>query len=381
MNTDPFDAAVGLQVGAALVTAGLPEAAPISSVLPLRKLAAVSLVDDAERRASVLLASVVRGYREKSARAVSSVPIDPSEPRAITEEAFRAALDSAAVGVVIGDLDGTVRYTNPAMAAQMGVPLEALRTLSVFDYTHPDDVDEANAQFLDQMGRGSSTARVESRMIRPDGEVRWSSVVVTLVPGPGGHPDTFVAVAEDVTERRRLQEELHWQARHDALTGLSNRRGLLEQIDAIVTAATSDDRIGLCFADLDQFKLVNDQYGHTIGDSVLAAVAHRLQSAVAEYDYTVTRIGGDEFVVLIPPPADDTRVVAVADALLASLTTPIAVGEYDVRMSVSIGAVVAEVSDQEATALLDAADRALYRAKSDGRHRWVLHDGTDTETG
>ncbi len=378
-DAEPFDAAVGERVGAALVAAGLVmAAAPTAAVHPLRRLAEARHDPQAQHRVSTMLSAVVRGHRDKAITVPSTIVRGDHPSHAVTERLLRVALDNAAVAVAIGDLDGTVRYANPALGELLGVPPDALHTVSVFDFTHPDDVDDANAAFLDGIGDRSGTARVECRMVRTDGRIRWASVAVTYVPGSDGHPDTFVAVAEDVTERRRLQDELHWQSRHDVLTGLANRRLLMERIANIGTSAGPDARIGLCFADIDHFKHINDRYGHAVGDEVLTAVAHRLQTSVVDDEHTIARIGGDEFVVLVTPPADDARVAEVADALLSSLTTPIVVGPHTLPVSLSIGVVIADASSRPATTLLDHADSALYRAKADGRDRWAFRGaGTD----
>ncbi|WP_157122150.1 GGDEF domain-containing protein, partial [Nocardia miyunensis] len=180
------------------------------------------------------------------------------------------------------------------------------------------------------------------------------------------------AVGEDVTERRRLDDELHRQARHDPLTGIPNRRHLLEQIQTLSATVDGDDRVGLCFVDLDGFKQINDRYGHGIGDQVLRAVATLLHDGLTGEDCTLARIGGDEFVALLAPPVDDLRVAAVVDRMLSALACPITVGDHSLWVSASIGAITATASNTDAAALLEAADRELYHAKTRSKDRWVL---------
>jgi diguanylate cyclase (GGDEF)-like protein len=139
-------------------------------------------------------------------------------------------------------------------------------------------------------------------------------------------------------------------------------------------AAVPGDQIGLCFLDLDDFKLINDRYGHLTGDSVLAEVGRRLDTTLTSPTVTLARIGGDEFVALLAPPCDDDTAHVTAEAMLATLRDPIPVGPSDLlSMSASIGAVVTPVAGAHAEKLLDDADIGLYRAKASGRGTWVLH--------
>ncbi|WP_433208705.1 diguanylate cyclase domain-containing protein [Nocardia sp. CA-107356] len=129
-----------------------------------------------------------------------------------------------------------------------------------------------------------------------EASVAWMSFAITFVPGADGQPDYLLAVGADVTELHERHEELHRQARHDPLTGLHNRRLLLEKVDELIANAHPHDGAGFCFADLDHFKTINDRYGHNIGDKALAAVAVRLFNSVREHGCLIARIGGDEFI-------------------------------------------------------------------------------------
>lgn len=290
----------------------------------------------------------------------------------VGDELFRFVFDNAAVALAIGDTEGTLLYANHSLADMIGVPIEQLRGISVYQFAHPDDQGEINTVVFDTLVRArEGTVKLERRLVRADGSTGWVAFTITYVTGRGGQPDYLLAVGEDVTEQHQLEAELHRQARHDPLTGLPNRRYLLERIKALA-AADGDDRAGLCFVDLDSFKQVNDRYGHGIGDQVLCAVADRLLDRVSGHDCMVARIGGDEFVALVSPPADGHEVTAVAEQMLSALAEPITVGEHSLRVSASIGAVLTRVSNTAAAALLDAADRELYNAKTRGKDQWAL---------
>jgi len=195
---------------------------------------------------------------------------------------------------------------------------------------------------------------------------------ITYVPGMTDHPDYLLAVGSDVTELHERHEELHRQARHDPLTGLPNRRLLTERIDELIAAARPGDRAAFCFADLDHFKTINDHYGHNVGDKALSAVAARLRNSVSDPRCLVARIGGDEFVAVIPPPAGTAYTTVIADRLLSAFAEPVTVEGHTLQVSASIGVIVTPIAGTDTDSLLTAADASLYNAKTSGKGHWVL---------
>ncbi|MEU1994690.1 diguanylate cyclase [Nocardia gamkensis] len=380
LEAEPFDAGVGLRVGSALVSAGLlGPAVPSTSAQVLYELAEHRAAPETGRRLAALLAAVGQGYEAQAQAHEEAV----REARRSDDARFRVVFDNAAIAIAIGDTDGTLLDVNRGLAEMIGVPAEALRGVSVYDFAHPSDREGIRTLVYEKLvPAGQGTVRLEQRIRRADDSYGWASFAITFVKGVDGQSDYLLAVGEDVTEQHRMREELHRQARHDPLTGLPNRRHLIERIDAMIADARNGDRAGLCFVDIDRFKHINDRYGHGTGDQILTAVAGRLQDSVRESGCLVARIGGDEFVALIPPPASDHRVATVANRLLEALVDPITAGDRRLRMSISIGAVVTAVAGADAESLLDAADTGLYRAKADGKGRWVLHIlDTDTSRG
>ncbi|MET9024142.1 diguanylate cyclase [Nocardia sp. NPDC004168] len=376
LEAEPFDASVGRRVGASLASAGLDDpAVPSTSAQVLYGLAEQATAPEAGRRLAALLAEVGQGY-EAQRRA-------NEDAHRSDDERFRVVFDNAAIAIAIGDTDGTLLDVNRGLAEMIGVPVESLRGVSVYDFAHPNDREGIRTLVYEKLvPAGAGTVKLEQRIRRADDSYGWASFAITFVKGAEGQSDYLLAVGEDVTEQHRMREELHRQARHDPLTGLPNRRHLIERIDAMIDEARNGDRAGLCFVDIDRFKHINDRYGHGTGDQILTAVAGRLQDSVRGSGCLVARIGGDEFVALIPPPASDHRVATVANSLLEALVDPITAGDRRLRMSISIGAVVTAVAGADAESLLDAADTGLYRAKADGKGRWVLHIlDTDTSLG
>ncbi|MBL1078632.1 GGDEF domain-containing protein [Nocardia sp. 2] len=382
LDREVFDASAGAAAGAALVEAELtdPAVLPVSAGA-LARLGTHTRHAEAAQRLPIMLASFGQGYGTAldAARRQRRITVEQAltEAQRAADERFRVVFDHAAVAIAIGDTDGCLMDANQCLADMIGVSVEHLRGISVYDFAHPDDRDGIRAMVYDRLvPTGEGTVKLEQRIQRADGTYGWASFAITFVKGAAGQDDYLLAVGEDVTERHRMEDELHWQARHDPLTGLPNRRQLVERLEGAIGLAGADAQVGLCFLDLDGFKHVNDHYGHGAGDRLLTAVAAQLRDSVPGQGVMVSRIGGDEFVALIPPPADHDRVAAVADRLLAALEQPITVGHNRLRLSASIGAVVAPATGTDAEALLDAADTALFRAKADGKGRWVLRAHT-----
>jgi diguanylate cyclase (GGDEF)-like protein/PAS domain S-box-containing protein len=360
---------IGVRIGTALARAGLDDpAVPMVSAQVLCGAAGDGERADFDRRVTGLAVGIGQGHQAELDRAVSARS---------WQDRFRTMFENATVAIAISDGAGNLLEANQPFADLLGLSLAEIYripTLHALHFSHPDDREEIAALIFGRlMGDKRGTVRLERRTVRGDGSSGWAAFSVTYVPGADGHRDYLIAFGKDVTERHELEEELQRQARHDALTGLPNRWQLLEAIGSVIEAADGDDRVGLCFADLDRFKEINDRYGHGFGDRVLATVAARLSAALAGLDCLLARLGGDEFVALVPPPDAGKRITDVAERMLSALSEAIVVDEHRVQVSVSIGAVIEPCAGAQPEELLDAADRGLYRAKISGRDQWVLH--------
>ncbi|WP_406238856.1 diguanylate cyclase domain-containing protein [Nocardia sp. NBC_01009] len=380
VDVDPFDVTVGARVGAALATAQLDDQqVPAVSAQVLYQLADRSARPDAGQRLVGLLAALGQGHQQEldRARDVGSSPLERGFDRADRDERdarFRILFENTTIAIAIGDTDGKLLEANRGLADMIGVPVDALRGISVYDFAHPDDQDDIRTLLYEKLvPAGEGTVSLDRRLVRADGSVGWMSFAISYVKGNGGQPDYLLAIGADVTEQHRLEDELRRQARHDPLTGLPNRRYLLERIDELITTAADGDRAGLCFADLDHFKNVNDRFGHGTGDKVLTAVAARLNDGLSEHDCLVSRLGGDEFVVLVPPPATAAQITVISEKLLSVFSDPITIDGQQLQVAASIGAVVTPIVGANAESLLDAADASLYYAKTSGKGHWVLH--------
>jgi len=215
----------------------------------------------------------------------------------------------------------------------------------------------------------------EYQFTRADGTPGYVLVAgVNLEPEPG-----WIAVAVDLTERRTAEDDARRLALHDPLTGLPNRRLLLDRIDrALARESRTDELVGVLFCDLDQFKGVNDEHGHAAGDQLLHDAAQHLVDEARAGD-TVARVGGDEFVVVLEGlsgPADAAR---IAERMRAALEHPIRVGNHDLQVTCSIGVALASHGVRDVDGLLARADAAMYRAKQAGRNRVETDPTVDRE--
>jgi diguanylate cyclase (GGDEF)-like protein len=217
------------------------------------------------------------------------------------------------------------------------------------------------------------------------GAVRWLLVNTEPLLDAFGRPDGVVSCYADITEGRRLQDQLSRGARTDALTELPNRTVVQERVQRAIEHARRHPGYGFAvlFMDFDRFKQVNDTLGHGVGDELLRQIAQRLTDTlrpgdtVARVDsqrQTAARIGGDEFVVVLEGIRTAADVHVVAQRLLEALTQPYAIGPHHVQSSVSIGVVLSAQAGDSADAVLRDADTAMYEAKRAGRGRYVMFD-------
>jgi diguanylate cyclase (GGDEF)-like protein len=199
----------------------------------------------------------------------------------------------------------------------------------------------------------------------------WS---VSLVPDMRGREVIgFYMMAQDVTSRRQAERQLRAQAMRDALTGLPNRRALLLHLSQnIASDSATRQALAVFFLDLDEFKPVNDAYGHEAGDELLRLVGARLTQTVRHSDFT-SRLAGDEFVIVSHGVADEATAARIANAICSAMNRPFMLAGIEVRIATSVGVVVCNARARTTPdALLAAADSAMYEAKREGRNRYRL---------
>jgi len=308
--------------------------------------------------------------------------VDVTATRAATaalrrsEQQFRAAMEHAPNGMALVELDGRFRDVNPALCALVGYSEQELLGQTFQRITHPDDLD-ADLANVERLLRGADDSyTMEKRYITKSGSVVWVLLAVSCVRHDDGRPAYFIAQMQDITASHAVKEELAHRALHDPLTGLPNRDMLMDHLaHALARGARADGMATVMFLDLDDFKTVNDTYGHEAGDRLLVTVAERLRAVVRPGDI-VSRLGGDEFVVVAETLPHSAAVRALAERVRAAVAQPVSLGDAIVLPGGSLGVAVAG-PDDDARSVLRRADAAMYRAKAYGRARVEMAEVAD----
>lgn len=218
--------------------------------------------------------------------------------------------------------------------------------------------------------RQGQTDEQEWTYIRKDGSRIWVNLAMTALKTGDAHIAGYLGIAFDITERKKLTEYVSHLAHHDQLTGLANRVLLEDRMaQAIERSNLSNQRVAVLIMDIDHFKRINDSLGHAAGDLLLETIARKLSSAVRQTD-TVARIGGDEFVIVMPEFRDQKDAERCAEAILQKVATPTMLGDLEVNVTMSIGLCIFPDCAADADSLVKNADAALYRAKENGRNSY-----------
>ena len=316
-----------------------------------------------------------------------AVKSDITDYRKVQEELRRSEarlkliFNQAPLGIALVDsITGRIYTANPIFARMVGKTMEDVLQMDWRSGAQPHYVQEDRDNMAALIAGKISEFQLETHYVREDGTTTWIHMTIAAVEVKDKAHPRHLCMVEDITKRKQMEEQIRQLAFHDALTNLPNRRLLMDRLTQAMAACKRSEGYGaLMFMDLDNFKPLNDQHGHAVGDLLLVEVARRLRACVRAMD-TVSRLGGDEFVVLLGDLATDPVDAAeqankLAEKILVALSRPYLLPggneaeTIEHHCSASIGVVLFCKEHQDLDNLLKWADAAMYRSKAEGRNR------------
>ena len=278
--------------------------------------------------------------------------------------------------MTITDPNGIIIKVNKAFSEITGYAKDEVigknpRVLKSFK--HPEDF--YKNMWLELHTKGRWSGEIYNK--RKNGEIYMEKLSITAIKDKNNITTHYIAQFLDISNMQKAQEKIHYHASHDFLTGVNNRKSLMEKLQEEFARAKRHDFFdAFLFIDLDGFKSVNDSYGHKIGDSVLINVCRRLESCIREEDY-IARIGGDEFCVILVDVNKNEEIAKentrkITEKILLSISKPIDMEQHNIQISASIGIKLFPDGVQDINDIINKADMAMYQAKEKGKNRFVF---------
>lgn len=318
---------------------------------------------------------------ESNARQIALAELEEKERN------FRFITENSADVIWTMDIaTGKFTYVSPSVYNLRGYTVEEVMAQSREELMTPESAERAFGALTHAMERWSAGERGDTRRVtevdqpHKDGHLVSTEVVTTLHTNAEGQLTSIIGISRDITERKKSEEVIRNLAFYDSLTRLPNRRLLLDRLEqAIAQAKRKGISLALLFIDLDKFKPVNDLYGHEVGDWLLQAVAHRMQCCLRESD-TAARIGGDEFIVLLPEINNSADALTVAEKIRDILNQPFYMTNGQLlNISACIGIALYPEHGLTEKQLMKNGDTAMYQAKESGRNKvFIYHGNTGT---
>lgn len=275
-------------------------------------------------------------------------------------------------GILVTDKDNRVVSVNPAFSAITGYSLDYICGQSPA-FLQSGFHDEKFYEDLWKSIREQGHWKGEIWDRRKNGESYPSWQTISAIRNEAGEITHYVSIFSDITAIKQQQASLNYLAHHDPLTGLPNRMMLDDRLEhAVQRHLRNHSQIAVFFVDLDEFKEVNDTFGHATGDRVLKAIADRLVDMFRDED-TIARLGGDEFVILIESYESRTALELIAEKIITEISLPLLIDEKEITVATSIGIAVPPSGGTDPQSLVRSADKAMYQAKAIGRNQYHFH--------
>jgi diguanylate cyclase (GGDEF)-like protein/PAS domain S-box-containing protein len=281
------------------------------------------------------------------------------------------AVEQSPASVIITDTEGSIQYVNPKFTTTTGYTLEEVRG------RNPRILNSGrhSKEYFGKLWKTITAGREwhgELCNITKDGREYWESASISPILDVNNTIINYVAVKEDITEKKKQQQHMEHLALYDELTNLPNRRLLTEHLlNSFSHADRTETTVAILYLDLNNFKPINDQHGHDYGDEVLKVIAERIRAASRKSD-TIARIGGDEFIVVAKDIGDSTMVSHLAERLIALIEKPMVIHEATIQVGLSIGISLYPYHGNNIEELLHMADMAMYAAKSSMSDQFVF---------
>jgi diguanylate cyclase (GGDEF)-like protein/PAS domain S-box-containing protein len=292
-----------------------------------------------------------------------------------SEELLRNAFDHAAIGMALVSPRGQWLQVNRSLCQMLGYSEGELLATTFQQATHPDDVGTVLSSIKELIRGRIPVIHVEKRFVHKQGHTVWVLCSVSRVKERDADSVHLIFQTQDITDRKRAEEQLLHDAFHDALTGLPNRSLFIDHLKLAIARRQRDleQNFAVIFLDLDRFKVINDSLGHMIGDQLLVGIARRLEMCLRPGD-TVARVGGDEFTILLEGVKDEAEAITVAERIQKELALPFYLSGREVFTTASLGIAPGSTDYALPDEVLRDADTAMYRAKSAGKARHEVFD-------
>jgi diguanylate cyclase (GGDEF)-like protein/PAS domain S-box-containing protein len=292
-----------------------------------------------------------------------------------SEEQFRLTFEKAPIGMALTTINNNFKQVNQAFCELLNYRENELLTLNFTKVFHPDDLLIYQAE-KQKLWQGEDTDfQMENRYFTKEGKLVDTILKVMIVRDEEGNPLHFTNQIVDITERKRMEKQLVYDAFHDPLTGLPNRALFMDRLSQALKRIRQNEThlFAVLFLDLDRFKVINDSMGHLLGDKLLIAFASRVTQCLRPAD-TVARLGGDEFTILVENLTEENDAILVAERIYQQLKNPFFIDTNEVFISVSIGIAFSNHSYTKPDEILRDADLSMYSAKEQGKARYAIFD-------
>jgi len=287
-----------------------------------------------------------------------------------SEEIYREFVEGTDDLITQVDQQAMITFVNHRSKEIFGLAPEECIGLSIFEFVHPEDRETSRQAFSSWIEDRIKHTTYENRQISLSGQVYHMLWTVNLHYDPQGELTFINSIGRDITKRKESEHLLEYLATHDSLTGLPNRSLFYDRLrHALLLAKRSNRYIAVMFIDLDDFKSVNDAFGHEMGDQVLKRVAKTLTNCVRESD-TVARLSGDEFTLAVENIIKPEDPAAIAHKILSELSEPIREDEQQITITASIGISIYPTDGEDENSLLKKADAAMYQVKKNSKNNF-----------